>query len=247
MPDWRCHKIEHPPKESTMPFPITEHSVKPIVTRRSISPAVPRMRRRSSSSMAGRSCRSAGGTNCRCFAALGFRCIAPDMRGYGRSSVYPRHEDYALEHSVADMLELLDCAGPRAAPSGSGTTGAARWSGASPATTPSAASALPTCACPTSPRGFAPANFIPLVDRTVYPEAEFPAGQWEYMLFYEENFANACAAFEANVPNTGEGAVPQGQSGRPRPAVAHRPGAAGRRLVRRRRGRARPAAATPTC
>ncbi|MDQ2802249.1 MAG: alpha/beta fold hydrolase, partial [Pseudomonadota bacterium] len=32
-----------------------------------------------------------------CFAALGFRCIAPDMRGYGRSSVYSRHEDYALE------------------------------------------------------------------------------------------------------------------------------------------------------
>ncbi len=31
------------------------------------------------------------------FAALGFRAIAPDMRGYGRSSVYPRHEDYALE------------------------------------------------------------------------------------------------------------------------------------------------------
>ena len=27
------------------------------------------------------------------FAALGFRAIAPDMRGYGRSSVYARHED----------------------------------------------------------------------------------------------------------------------------------------------------------
>jgi len=26
------------------------------------------------------------------FAALGFRCIAPDMRGYGRSSTYHRHE-----------------------------------------------------------------------------------------------------------------------------------------------------------
>jgi len=38
-----------------------------------------------------------------CFASLGFRAIAPDMRGYGRSSVYARHEDYALEHSVADM------------------------------------------------------------------------------------------------------------------------------------------------
>src|SRR5690349_16817796 len=43
-----------------------------------------------------------------CFGALGFRAIAPDMRGYGRSSVYPKHEDYALEHTVKDMLELLD-------------------------------------------------------------------------------------------------------------------------------------------
>ena len=42
------------------------------------------------------------------FAGLGFRCIAPDMRGYGHSSVYPRHEDYAQEEIVADMIELLD-------------------------------------------------------------------------------------------------------------------------------------------
>ena len=40
-----------------------------------------------------------------CVAALGFRGIAPDMRGYGRSSVYARHEDYAVEHAVADILE----------------------------------------------------------------------------------------------------------------------------------------------
>ena len=43
-----------------------------------------------------------------CFAGLGFRAIAPDLRGYGRSSVYARHEDYALEPIVADLLELLD-------------------------------------------------------------------------------------------------------------------------------------------
>ena len=41
-------------------------------------------------------------------AALGFHAIAPDMRGYGRSSVYTTHADYALEHSVRDMIELLD-------------------------------------------------------------------------------------------------------------------------------------------
>src|SRR5215813_10776717 len=42
-----------------------------------------------------------------CFAGLGFRAIAPDMRGYGRSSVYSRHEDYRIEAIVEDMLELL--------------------------------------------------------------------------------------------------------------------------------------------
>jgi hypothetical protein len=31
------------------------------------------------------------------FAELGFRCVAPDMRGYGRSSVYGQHADYAVE------------------------------------------------------------------------------------------------------------------------------------------------------
>ena len=34
-------------------------------------------------------------------AALGFRCVAPDMRGYGRSSTYTRHEDFTQELIVA--------------------------------------------------------------------------------------------------------------------------------------------------
>jgi pimeloyl-ACP methyl ester carboxylesterase len=50
--------------------------------------------------------------------------------------------------------------------------------------------------------GFAPVNLSALVDRAIYPEAEFPAGQWEYQLFYVENFAKAVADFEANVLNT---------------------------------------------
>src|SRR5258708_33473543 len=44
-------------------------------------------------------------------AALGFRCLAPDMRGYGRSSTYARHEDFAQERIVEDMLELLAALG----------------------------------------------------------------------------------------------------------------------------------------
>src|SRR6266513_388254 len=41
------------------------------------------------------------------FGERGWRAIAPDMRGDGRSTVHRRHEDYALEESAADMLELL--------------------------------------------------------------------------------------------------------------------------------------------
>ena len=46
-------------------------------------------------------------------ASLGFRAVAPDMRGYGRSGVYSRHEDYAQEHIVRDILELLQSLGGR--------------------------------------------------------------------------------------------------------------------------------------
>jgi pimeloyl-ACP methyl ester carboxylesterase len=51
-------------------------------------------------------------------------------------------------------------------------------------------------------KGFCPANFLPLVDRSVYPEAEYPWGQWEYQAFYEENFDKAGASFEADVAAT---------------------------------------------
>ena len=45
------------------------------------------------------------------FAALGFRAIAPDMRGYGRSSVYATHDAYAQQLIVGDMIALIDSLG----------------------------------------------------------------------------------------------------------------------------------------
>lgn len=131
-------------------------------------------------------------------AALGFRCVAPDMRGYGRSSVHPRHEDYALEAIVADMLELLAALG----------RDRAVWVGhdwGSPVVWSIAAHHAERCAgvaslcVPYLPAGFALPNLLPLVDRRVYPPDAFPAGQWDYQHFYEENFARAVAVFEADV------------------------------------------------
>jgi pimeloyl-ACP methyl ester carboxylesterase len=135
------------------------------------------------------------------FAALGFRCVAPDMRGYGRSSVYDRHEDYALEHSVRDMIDLLDGIGQEQAVwIGHDWGSPVVWSIA--AHHPNRCLGIVNLCVPYIPAGFAPSQIVPLVDRSVYPEADFPAGQWEYQLFYEENFDKARASFEACVADS---------------------------------------------
>lgn len=135
------------------------------------------------------------------FAALGFRAIAPDMRGYGRSSVYPRHEDYALEQSVPDMIGLIDHLGAeKAVWVGHDWGSPLIWSVASHH--PERCHAVANLCVPYVAAGFSPDNLVELVDRTVYPKDEFPAGQWDYMRYYEESFPAATAQFEANIANT---------------------------------------------
>lgn len=135
------------------------------------------------------------------FAALGFRAIAPDMRGYGRSAVYGRHEDYALEPIVYDMLELMAAIGrDRAVWVGHDWGSPVVWSLASHH--PERCDAIANLCVPYLPGGFGPQSFLPLVDRSVYPEAQYPAGQWDYQLFYEESFDTARRHFEADVAST---------------------------------------------
>lgn len=130
-------------------------------------------------------------------AGLGFHAVAPDMRGYGRSSVYGRHEDYAVEQAVADMIELLDHLGAEKAVWVGHDWGApVVWSIAQHHA--DRCHGVANLCVSYIPEGFAPENLIPLVDRTIYPEAEYPAGQWDYMLFYRESFEKACAGFDAD-------------------------------------------------
>lgn len=135
------------------------------------------------------------------FAAAGWRCIAPDMRGYGGSTVPDRIDAYAVPEIVADMTELHDALG--AAP--------AVWIGrdwGSPIVWGLAAHHSERCrglvsmCVPYQPRGFALSTLLPLVDRALYPEASHPAGQWEYWLNYRENFERAAQHFEADVRAT---------------------------------------------
>ena len=133
-------------------------------------------------------------------AALGFRAVAPDMRGYGRSTVYGHHSDYAQEEIVRDMIDLIDHLGGRQAVwVGHDWGSPVVWNIASHH--PDRCEAVASLCVPyfTIERGLD--HTVTLVDRTVYPENEFPVGQWDYMRHYEENFAEAIVPMDANVRN----------------------------------------------
>ena len=149
------------------------------------------------------------------------------MRVYGRSLFYRRHEYYSLEHAVQDMLALLDALGLELAVwVGHDWSSPVVWSLASHH--PDRCWGVANLCVPYIAAGFAPRNVIPLVDRAVYPEAEYPAGQWDYMLFYEERFDRACAAFDADPRNTVKALFRKGSpagKGKPsRTATARRDG-----------------------
>jgi pimeloyl-ACP methyl ester carboxylesterase len=131
-------------------------------------------------------------------AALGFRVIAPDMRGYGRSSVNSQPADYAQEHIVRDMIELLDAIGrEKAVWIGHDWGSPVVWNLASHH--PDRCHAVASLCIPyyTLERGLD--HLLTLVDRNLYPKNEFPAGQWDYMRYYQENVAEAIAPMDANV------------------------------------------------
>lgn len=135
------------------------------------------------------------------FAAEGWHCIAPDMRGYGGSSVPDNTGAYAISEIVSDMLELHDALGGNPAV----------WVGhdwGSPVVWALAAHHAARCCAvvnlcvPYFARGFALPNLLPLIDRNLYPVDKYPVGQWDYFLHYRENFWQAARDFEADVPAT---------------------------------------------
>ena len=135
------------------------------------------------------------------FAAAGWRCVAPDMRGYGGSSVPDRASAYAVRELVADMVELHDALGGQPA----------IWIGhdwGSPVAWAMASHHAERCrgvvnlCVPYLARGLALPNVVPLVDRVLYPADAYPVGQWDYWLFYREHFGQAASDFEADVRAT---------------------------------------------
>jgi pimeloyl-ACP methyl ester carboxylesterase len=135
------------------------------------------------------------------FAARGWRCVAPDMRGYGGSSVPADPAAYALVETVRDMLELHDALGGEPAVWVGHDWGApVVWNLA--AQHADRCRAVANLCVPYIARGFGLATVLPLVDRELYPAATFPYGQWDYYRFYAEAFDQVTADFEADVTGT---------------------------------------------
>lgn len=122
------------------------------------------------------------------FAERGWRCVAPDMRGYGRSSKPSSVAAYGVRELVADMLELHDALGGSPAIwVGHDWGSAVVWAVASHHG--ERCRAVANLCVPYFARGFALPNLIPLIDREVYLEDRYPVGQWDYWLYYRESLA----------------------------------------------------------
>ncbi len=135
------------------------------------------------------------------FAAAGWRCVAPDMRGYGGSSVPTAISDYSVRMIVDDMVALHDALGGEPAVwVGHDWGSPVAWSLA--AHHPARCRGVANLCVPYLARGMTLETLVPLVDRTVYPEDRFPVGQWDYWRYHYENYARSAAELAADVPAT---------------------------------------------
>ena len=132
---------------------------------------------------------------------LGFRAIAPDLRGHGKSTCYDQHGDFTMEKHTGDLIALLDTLDhDRAIWVGHDWGAPVVWTIASHH--PERCHGVANLCVPYRVLDNGLGGAVAQVDRDIYPFDQFPAGQWEYQYFYQENFARALSVFEANPRNT---------------------------------------------
>jgi pimeloyl-ACP methyl ester carboxylesterase len=135
------------------------------------------------------------------FTAEGWRCVAPDMRGYGGSSVPTASEAYTLNEIVDDMVELYDHLGGRPA-IWVGHDWGSPVAGALAAHHSARSRGVVLISVPYFPEGFALPGLLPLIDRRLYPADRYPDGQWDYFRFYQTHFDQTVRDFDADIPAT---------------------------------------------
>lgn len=131
--------------------------------------------------------------------SLGFYCVAPDMPGYGGTWTSADSSEFALEKIVPDLLELLGHLGRKQA----------LWIGhdwgcgplyAIASHHPEVCQAIVGISVPYWTLEVGLPTILKTIDRELYPESEFPWGQWDYQVFYERDSKAADRQFESNLP-----------------------------------------------
>ena len=131
------------------------------------------------------------------FAGDGWRCVAPDLRGYGGSSVPAHNDAYAIEEVVADMAELHGHLGGAPAIWVGHDWGCAVV-GALSAHEPQRSRGVVLTSWAYFPDANSLATLVGLVDRTIYPADAYPDGQWDYFRYYTTHFEAAVADLDAD-------------------------------------------------
>lgn len=131
------------------------------------------------------------------FGNKGWRCVAPDLRGYGYSSIPANPAAYTLEEVVADMVALHDHLGAEPA-IWVGHDWGSVVAGAFAAHQPHRVRGAVLISVPYFPTANALPTLVPLVDRTIYPDTEYPDGQWDYYRWYNTHFDAAVADLDAD-------------------------------------------------
>ncbi|MFF3646485.1 alpha/beta fold hydrolase [Streptomyces sp. NPDC002564] len=131
------------------------------------------------------------------FAADGWHCIAPDLRGYGKSSAPPQFDAYTVEEAVKDLTELHDHLGARTAV-WIGHDWGSTVAGAMAAHEPHRCRGLVLTSWAYFPTANSLTTLVPLVDRQLYPADRYPDGQWDYYRYYTTHFHAAVADLDAD-------------------------------------------------
>lgn len=134
-------------------------------------------------------------------ASLGFHAVAPDTRGYGRSSVPSSTADYAVEHHVSDMLALLSHVGrTKALWIGHDWGAGLVWAFAS--VHPDKCVGVVGMAVPYLMLELGIEGCAALSNREIYPVDEYPYAQWEYQVFHKEKPKESAALLHQNTRST---------------------------------------------
>jgi soluble epoxide hydrolase/lipid-phosphate phosphatase len=133
------------------------------------------------------------------FSSLGFSVVAPDMPGYGGTWTSKDSSEFALEELVPQFIELLHHAVGRKDAIWVGHD----W-GVGPlyglaAHHPELCKAIVGISVPYRTLEVGLSTALKTIDRDLYPESEYPWGQWDYQVFYEQDSAAIDRQFESNL------------------------------------------------